>query len=92
MHRLRPRSLRVLVLAIVGIVAAQTGTASAANNLSACFTLGGRAIPVSLAYPSVAISYIIVGVIAHYMWNEPFGLPQIGGMLMIGGGILLLHQ
>ena len=49
MHRLRPRSLRVLVLAIVGIVAAQTGTASAANNLSACFTLGGRAIPVSLA-------------------------------------------
>jgi small multidrug resistance pump len=51
-----------------------------------------KKIPVSLAYPSVAVSYIIVGIIAHYMWNEPFGLPQIGGMVLIGGGILLLHQ
>jgi small multidrug resistance pump len=51
-----------------------------------------KKIPVSLAYPSVAVSYIAVGVIAHFMWNEPFGLPQLGGMLLIGGGILLLHQ
>jgi small multidrug resistance pump len=51
-----------------------------------------KKIPVSLAYPSVAVSYIAVGIIAHYMWNEPFGLPQIGGMILIGGGILLLHQ
>jgi hypothetical protein len=49
MHGLRFRSLLVLGLALVGIVGPQTGTASAANNLSACFTLGGRAIPVSLA-------------------------------------------
>jgi small multidrug resistance pump len=47
---------------------------------------------VSLAYPSVAVSYIAVGIIAHFMWNEPFGLPQLGGMVLIGGGILLLHQ
>jgi small multidrug resistance pump len=51
-----------------------------------------KKIPVSLAYPSVAVSYIAVGIIAHFMWNEPFGLPQLGGMLLIGGGILLLHQ
>jgi len=51
-----------------------------------------KKIPLSLAYPSVAVSYVIVGIAAHLMWNEPFGLPQIGGILLIGGGILLLHQ
>jgi undecaprenyl phosphate-alpha-L-ara4N flippase subunit ArnE len=49
-------------------------------------------IPVSIAFPSVAASYAIVAVLAHFLWNEPFGWPQIGGILLIGGGILLLHQ
>jgi multidrug transporter EmrE-like cation transporter len=51
-----------------------------------------KKIPVSLAYPSVAASYIVVGVAAHFLWNEPFGLPQLGGIAMIAGGIILLHQ
>jgi multidrug transporter EmrE-like cation transporter len=51
-----------------------------------------KKIPLSLAYPSVSLGYVIVGIIAHVMWNEPLGLPQIGGILLIGGGILLLHQ
>jgi small multidrug resistance pump len=51
-----------------------------------------KKIPLSLAYPSVAVSYVIVGIIAHVMWQEPFGLPQMAGIVLIGGGILLLHQ
>jgi small multidrug resistance pump len=51
-----------------------------------------KRIPVSLAYPSVALSYVVVGVAAHFLWNEPFGLPQIGGIALIAAGILLLHQ
>jgi len=51
-----------------------------------------KKIPISLAYPSVSIGYVIVGIIAHVMWNEPFGLQQIAGILLIGGGILVLHQ
>jgi small multidrug resistance pump len=51
-----------------------------------------KRIPVSLAYPSVAMSYVVVGIAAHFLWNEPFGLPQIGGVALIGAGILLLHQ
>jgi small multidrug resistance pump len=51
-----------------------------------------KRIPLSLAYPSVSLSYVIVGLIAHLMWNEPFGLPQLAGILLIGGGIVLLHQ
>ncbi len=51
-----------------------------------------KKIPLSLAYPSVSLSYVIVGIIAHLMWNEPFGLAQMAGILLIGGGIVLLHQ
>ena len=49
-------------------------------------------IPVSVALPSVAASYAVVAIIAHILWQEPLGLPQIGGILMIGAGIILLHQ
>lgn len=51
-----------------------------------------KRIPVSVAFPSVAASYIIVAIFAHLLWNEPFGWPQIAGLVLIGGGIILIHQ
>jgi multidrug transporter EmrE-like cation transporter len=57
-----------------------------------CYILALKKIPVSVAFPSVAASYAIVAVLAHLLWNEPFGWPQIAGILLIGSGILLLHQ
>jgi len=49
-------------------------------------------IPLSIAFPSVAASYAIVAVLAHLLWNEPLGPAQIGGILLIGGGVILIHQ
>jgi small multidrug resistance pump len=49
-------------------------------------------IPVSLAFPSVGASYAVVAVIAHLLWNEPLGWPQLGGIALIAGGIVLLHR
>ena len=49
-------------------------------------------IPVSVAFPSVAASYVIIAVLAHYLWNEPMGWQQIGGIALISGGIILIHQ
>jgi small multidrug resistance pump len=49
-------------------------------------------IPVSIAFPSVAASYAIVAVLAHLLWNEPLGWPQLGGIALIAGGIVLIHQ
>ena len=57
-----------------------------------CYVIAIRRIPISLAYPSVSVSYVAVGLAAHLLWNEPFGLPQFVCILLIGGGILLLHQ
>ena len=31
-------------------------------------------------------------VLAHLLWNEPFGWPQIAGLVLIGSGVLLIHQ
>ena len=50
-----------------------------------------KKIPVSVAFPSVAASYAVVAIIANLLWNEPFGWPQLGGLVLIGGGILLIH-
>ena len=57
-----------------------------------CYIVALKRIPVSVAFPSVAVSYAIVSILAHLLWNEPFGWPQLGGLLLIGGGILLIHQ
>jgi multidrug transporter EmrE-like cation transporter len=51
-----------------------------------------KKIPLSLANPSVSVSYVAVALAAHFMWNEPFGLAQIGALVLIGGGIVLLYQ
>ncbi len=57
-----------------------------------CYILALKRIPLSLAFPSVSASYVIVALLAHLLWNEPFGWPQIGGIALISSGILLIHQ
>jgi len=51
-----------------------------------------KKIPLSLAFPSVSASYVIVALIGHLLWGEPLGLPQLAGIALIAGGLLLLHQ
>jgi drug/metabolite transporter (DMT)-like permease len=57
-----------------------------------CYIVALNKLPVSVAFPSVAASYAVVAVIAHLLWNEPLGWPQLGGILLIGGGIFLIHR
>jgi small multidrug resistance pump len=57
-----------------------------------CYIVALNKLPVSVAFPSVAASYAVVAIIAHLLWNEPLGWPQLAGILLIGGGILLIHQ
>ncbi len=51
-----------------------------------------RKIPVSVAFPSVSLSYAIVAVLGYFLFNEPFGLKQIGGIALIMGGVMLINQ
>jgi drug/metabolite transporter (DMT)-like permease len=59
---------------------------------AALYIIAIKKIPLTIAFPSVALSYVVVTVLAHFVWNEPLGWPQIGGIALITGGILLLHQ
>jgi multidrug transporter EmrE-like cation transporter len=51
-----------------------------------------RRIPVSVAFPSVSLSYAIVAVLGHVLFGEPFGVKQIGGIALIVGGVVLINQ
>lgn len=77
------------------------------GQLASPWTLGGLAvyflsalayiaalkrIPVSLAYPSVSISYGLMAVLAHLLWKEPLTLQHWAGILLISGGILVLFR
>ena len=51
-----------------------------------------RKLPVSVAFPSVSLSYAIVAVLGHFLFKEPFGLRQIGGIALVMGGVILINQ
>jgi drug/metabolite transporter (DMT)-like permease len=51
-----------------------------------------RKIPLSQAYPTVALSYAVVAIAAHFLWGERIGWGQVAGMILIWSGILLLHR
>jgi small multidrug resistance pump len=51
-----------------------------------------RKIPLSVAFPSVSLSYAIVAVLGHFLFGEPFGIKQIGGIVLIMGGVALINQ
>ena len=57
-----------------------------------CYMVAIRKIPLSVAFPSVSASYVIVSIAAHFLWNEPLGVQQLLGLALIAGGIYLLHQ
>ena len=54
------------------------------------YILAIRQIPLSVAFPSVASSYILVALISHLLWAEPFGKTQILGIGLIISGIYVL--
>ena len=65
----------------------------AAYGLAAIFyILAIKRIPVSIAFPSVALSYVLVAIAAHLLWQEPLGWQQFAGIGLIAAGILVLHS
>src|SRR5579863_3079675 len=42
-----------------------------------------RQIPVSVAFPCVSLSYVAVALLAHFLWQEPFGLQHVVAMCFI---------
>lgn len=49
-----------------------------------------RRIPLSVALPSTALSYIAAAMIGHFVFGEPLGPLHLGGIGLIGAGVVLL--
>jgi small multidrug resistance pump len=56
------------------------------------YMLALRKIPMSVAFPSVSVSYALVAILGYFVFGEPFGLKQIGGLALIMGGVILINQ
>ncbi len=50
-----------------------------------------RKIPVTVAFPSVALSYAIIAVLGVLWLKEPLGLAQMAGIAMIMAGVVLVN-
>ena len=51
-----------------------------------------RQVPLSVAFPSVSISYVVVAFFAHWIWGESFGRTQILAMALISAGVYILGR
>lgn len=49
-----------------------------------------RKIPMSVALPSTAVSYVVAAVIGHYLFAESLGVPKVTGIGMICLGVIML--
>lgn len=49
-----------------------------------------RRIPMSVALPCTALSYIAAALIGHFTFHEPMGLPHIAAIALICIGVLTL--
>lgn len=56
---------------------------------SVCWMLAVQNLPVSLAYPFMALSFVFVPVLAALLLAEPLALGQFLGMVMIIAGVVM---
>ncbi|HEU0069832.1 MAG TPA: EamA family transporter [Alphaproteobacteria bacterium] len=56
------------------------------------YMLALRKIPVSVAFPSVALSYVVLAVLSNLWLKEPLGPMQIVALVLIVAGVVLLNQ
>lgn len=50
-----------------------------------------RKIPVTVAFPSVAVSYAIIALLGYLWLKEPLAMGQIAGIAMIMVGVILVN-
>jgi small multidrug resistance pump len=54
------------------------------------YIIGLRRIPMSVALPCTAISYVVAALIGHYAFDESISIVKLGGLAMICLGVVML--
>jgi small multidrug resistance pump len=56
------------------------------------YVISLREMSLSTAFPTVSLSYLLITAIGYFLFKEPIGLGQLGGLVLIVAGVILLHQ
>jgi small multidrug resistance pump len=48
-------------------------------------------IPLSIAYPTISLSYIVIIILSHYFFGEAVTIQKIASMILIISGVSLLY-
>src|SRR3546814_17009890 len=57
-----------------------------------CYMYALRRIPVSVAFPSVSLSYVLVAFLGVWLYGEAMSLPKLAGILLVCGGVFLITR
>ena len=55
------------------------------------YVLALRAIPVSIAFPSVAFSYVLIALLGNFYFGEALTMAHFAGIFLIVAGVALLY-
>ena len=57
-----------------------------------CYMYSLRKLPVSVAFPAVSLSYVIVALLAWRLYDEPLGWSKLAGIVLICSGVALINR
>jgi small multidrug resistance pump len=57
-----------------------------------CYMYALRKIPVSVAFPSVALSYVLVALLGFWLYGEPLSMPKVAGIALVCAGVILITR
>jgi drug/metabolite transporter (DMT)-like permease len=57
-----------------------------------CYMFALRRIAVSVAFPAVSLSYVVVVVLGYWLYDERVGWEKLIGVGLICGGVLLVAR
>jgi small multidrug resistance pump len=60
------------------------------GSASMFYIIALRKIPMSVALPCTAVSYVAAALIGHFVFGETLGAMRIGAIALISGGVILL--
>ena len=57
-----------------------------------CYLIAIRRIPLSVAFPSISLSYIVVLLIGGIVFGEAVTTGKVAGIVLIGAGVWVLNR
>lgn len=57
-----------------------------------CYMYALRKIPVSVAFPSVSLSYVLVALLGFWLYGEPITVSKLAGIALVCAGVFLITR